>query len=192
MSFLNNKLSVPEHGPPQRTSTHDCPCLREPATDRYQFFRISQLYSSFAPRQVAPFLRCESSVRFVKMEGAIIAAGVLGSVAGVVSVCATIWTYYFRQKNFPPGPRPWPFIGTLFYGDQFEALEEMGRKYGPVFSASKMNVKPCVFVNDFEIFKRDLKPQVGAFARRPQSGVVRLIHMDKGIVYSNDEHWQGN
>lgn len=126
------------------------------------------------------------------MEGGIIAAGVVGAIVGAVSISAFIWTYYFRRKDFPPGPRAWPFIGTLYHKDQFEALEEMAIKYGPVFSASKMSVKPCVFVNDFEIFQRDLKPQVAAFARRPQSGVLKVIHMDKGIVYANDEHWQGN
>ena len=50
------------------------------------------------------------------------------------------YNFYYKRKNFPPGPTPLPFIGNSYTLRQYPPGEECYlkwmREYGPVYSES--------------------------------------------------------
>ena len=116
-----------------------------------------------------------------------------GLIAGTsFGLYAVYWMYSFRPKNFPPGPLAVPFIGTLNQGGKMEeVLIELEKLYGPVFSISKFTRKPAVIVNDYEIYRTEIKPLSKIYVGRPYLGFNDLFDGDKGVVFSNGSLWKG-
>ena len=114
---------------------------------------------------------------------------------GGLCLYAAYYLYNFRPKNFPPGPKPLPFLGTVYKGEdkqqQEEELVEMGKIYGPVFSASKLSRKACVFINDYEVYRDELKPLHKIMVDRPFLPMYEVFDANQGIVLSNGKHWVG-
>ena len=114
---------------------------------------------------------------------------------GGLCLYAAYYMYSFRPKNFPPGPKPIPFLGTIYKGEdkqkQEDELVEMGKKYGPVFSASKFSREVCVFVNDYEIYRDEIKPLHKIMVDRMPLPLNDVFNGNDGIVFSNGKHWVG-
>ena len=73
-------------------------------------------------------------------------------------------------KGAPPGPRPWPVIGSLHllakYEVPFEAFSQLSKMYGDIFSIT-LGSTPCVVVNSFPLIKEVLIAKGPHFGGRP-------------------------
>jgi cytochrome P450 family 307 subfamily A len=69
-----------------------------------------------------------------------------------------------------PGPKPWPVIGSLHllgqYKSPFEALTNLGKVYGEIYSIT-LGTTPCVVVNTFPLIKEVLITKGSHFGDRP-------------------------
>jgi cytochrome P450 family 307 subfamily A len=74
------------------------------------------------------------------------------------------------EGSRPPGPKPWPVIGSLHllgqYKSPFEALTNLGKIYGEIYSIT-LGTTPCVVVNTFSLIKEVLITKGSHFGDRP-------------------------
>ncbi|GFG39124.1 hypothetical protein Cfor_10603 [Coptotermes formosanus] len=75
-----------------------------------------------------------------------------------------------QEGNKPPGPKPWPLIGSLHilgqYKSPFQGLAELAKAYGDIYSLTLGNT-PCVVVNSFQLIKEVLISKGSQFGDRP-------------------------
>ena len=75
-----------------------------------------------------------------------------------------------QSKGAPPGPRPWPIIGSLHllakYEVPFEAFTQLSKMYGDLFSIT-LGGTQCVVVNSFPLIKEVLIAKGPHFGGRP-------------------------
>ncbi|KAJ8945603.1 hypothetical protein NQ314_009130 [Rhamnusium bicolor] len=94
----------------------------------------------------------------------------------LVSLCVVVLVWWFTTKTrkvifrIPPGPKPWPLIGSLHllgeYETPFQAFTVLSKIYGDIFSIS-LGSTPCVVVNSFDLIKEVLITKGGDFGGRP-------------------------
>ncbi|XP_072402702.1 cytochrome P450 307a1-like [Diabrotica undecimpunctata] len=94
----------------------------------------------------------------------------------LVVLCLVLFVCWFSRRNrkvipnYPPGPKPWPIIGSLHLLGQhrtpFEAFTALSKIYGDIFSI-QLGATPCVVVNNFELIKEVLISKGGDFDARP-------------------------
>ncbi|KAJ9597612.1 hypothetical protein L9F63_011518, partial [Diploptera punctata] len=70
----------------------------------------------------------------------------------------------------PPGPKPWPLLGSLHllgqYQGPFEGFTALAKIYGDIYSITLGNT-PCVVVNTFPLIKEVLISKGSHFGGRP-------------------------
>eukprot|EP00057_Strongylocentrotus_purpuratus_P003027 XP_003725761.1 PREDICTED: steroid 17-alpha-hydroxylase/17,20 lyase [Strongylocentrotus purpuratus] len=88
---------------------------------------------------------------------------------GVVAISLALWTMV-RPRNFPPGPRGLPIVGSLFsLNDNLEKIfTGWIKQYGDIFGF-KLGEHWMVVLNHQEIIKEALLKQSVQFAGRPRS-----------------------
>ncbi|XP_058011431.1 cytochrome P450 2F2-like [Ahaetulla prasina] len=89
-----------------------------------------------------------------------------------------------RPKGFPPGPWRLPLLGNLLYfskRDPLKALDQLGKKYGPVFSLY-FGRTPVVFTHGFPSAKKVLVTKGTEFAGRAEFPIMDAITNKKGIL----------
>nr|AZR39408.1 cytochrome P450 [Agasicles hygrophila]UYD61984.1 cytochrome P450 307A2 [Agasicles hygrophila] len=94
----------------------------------------------------------------------------------LVVLCIVLFVCWFTRRNkkdianYPPGPKPWPVIGSLHllgqHSTPFEGFTALSKIYGDIFSIS-LGSTPCVVVNNFELIKEVLITKGGDFDARP-------------------------
>uniref|UniRef100_A0A8C8SV56 Cytochrome P450 2J2-like n=1 Tax=Pelusios castaneus TaxID=367368 RepID=A0A8C8SV56_9SAUR len=94
-----------------------------------------------------------------------------------------------RPKNFPPGPRLFPFVGTIedFKQPIHLALQKLVDQYGNIFSVQFGNLT-FVVVNGYQLVKEALVHQAEVFSDRPHIPLLREIF--KGLISSNGHIWR--
>nr|XP_054773838.1 steroid 17-alpha-hydroxylase/17,20 lyase-like [Lytechinus pictus] len=87
---------------------------------------------------------------------------------GVAAISLALWTIV-RPRNFPPGPRGLPVIGSLLdLNDNLEVVfQRWGKQYGDIFGF-KMGEHWMVALNHQEVIKEALLKQSVQFAGRPK------------------------
>nr|XP_020661376.1 cytochrome P450 2J2-like isoform X2 [Pogona vitticeps] len=104
----------------------------------------------------------------------------------------SIILYYFRKrgrpKDFPPGPRPLPFIVNIFllafqrgFLNPLKQFQKLTKQYGPVFSLYSGR-KPMVFIQDWRLAKEVLLTKGIEFADRQTNPIFEVINKKKGII----------
>lgn len=92
----------------------------------------------------------------------------------LASFCVVLLMWWFctnrKTHNMPPGPKPWPLIGSLHllgqYPTPFQGFTALSKIYGDIFSINLGNI-PCVVVNNFNLIKEVLITKGGDFGGRP-------------------------
>ncbi|XP_057672580.1 cytochrome P450 307a1-like [Diorhabda carinulata] len=94
----------------------------------------------------------------------------------LVVLCLVLSVWWFTRRNrkdllnYPPGPKPWPLIGSLHLVGQhrtpFEAFTALSKIYGDIYSIH-LGSTPCVVVNNFDLIKEVLISKGGDFDARP-------------------------
>ncbi|KAM5164342.1 cytochrome P450 2B11-like [Mantella aurantiaca] len=97
-----------------------------------------------------------------------------------------------KYKNYPPGPKSLPFIGSLHLIDSkkpHKALMKLSEKYGPVFSI-KLFMDTMVVLCGYDAVKDALINHAEDFYERPDMKMPPKLLMDKGIVFAHGENWR--
>ncbi|XP_018426080.1 PREDICTED: cytochrome P450 2C15-like isoform X3 [Nanorana parkeri] len=97
-----------------------------------------------------------------------------------------------KYKNYPPGPKPLPFIGSLHLIDlqkPHHAFMKLSEKYGPVFSI-KLATEKLVVLCGYDAVKEALINQAEDFYARPQNALSARTSKGNGLIFSNGENWK--
>ncbi|XP_029451957.1 cytochrome P450 2K6-like isoform X1 [Rhinatrema bivittatum] len=95
-------------------------------------------------------------------------------------------------QNFPPGPRPLPFIGSLHMLDlkrPHKTFVELSKKYGSVFSI-QLGMKKMVVLTGYETVKEALVNHGDTFGDRARVPLFDQIYKGLGIIFSYGENWK--
>ncbi|KAM4771237.1 cytochrome P450 2K1-like [Rhinophrynus dorsalis] len=114
----------------------------------------------------------------------------------IILVLYLVYELYGSQKgtyqNFPPGPRPFPFIGNIHninLKKPYKTYAEFTKKYGSVFSV-QLGTEKRVVLCGYETVKDALVNYADAFAERPKVPICRDIANGYGILFSHGENWK--
>ncbi|CAO2588154.1 Cytochrome P450 2J3 [Lemmus lemmus] len=97
-----------------------------------------------------------------------------------------------RPKNYPPGPRPLPFVGCLFYLDPkqpYLALHKFVKKYGNILSVDFTNV-PSVVVTGMPLIKEVFTQLEPNFLNRPVTHLRKRLFKKNGLIFSSGQTWK--
>ncbi|KAG5195498.1 hypothetical protein R6Z07F_019075 [Ovis aries] len=94
--------------------------------------------------------------------------------------------------RWPPGPRPLPLVGNLHLlrgAQQDEALMQLSKQYGPVFTVHLGHQKTVVLTG-YEAVKEALVGTRQELAGRPPIAIFQLINRGGGIFFSSGPRWR--
>ncbi|XP_048361641.1 cytochrome P450 2J2-like [Sphaerodactylus townsendi] len=97
-----------------------------------------------------------------------------------------------RPKDFPPGPRPLPFVGNILqmaYTDPLLSMQKLEEKYGKIFSMQIGNMW-SVAVTGLPLVKEALVHQGENFVDRPHFPLHKEIFGPFGLINSNGSIWK--
>ncbi|KAM7324678.1 hypothetical protein ACRRTK_016983 [Alexandromys fortis] len=97
-----------------------------------------------------------------------------------------------RPKNYPPGPRPLPFVGCLFYLDPKQphlALQKFVKKYGNVLSLDFANI-PSVVITGMPLIKEVFTQLEPNFLNRPVTLLRKHLFKKNGLIFSSGQTWK--
>ncbi|XP_078236647.1 cytochrome P450 2J6-like [Pogona vitticeps] len=100
----------------------------------------------------------------------------------------SIILYYFWKrgcpKDFPPGPRPLPFVGNVFqmsFRNPLKYLQKIGKQYGPVMTFHSGQTT-MLLIRDVRLAKEVLLTKGTEFAGRPENPITDFTSKKKGII----------
>ncbi|CAH1243935.1 CYP1A1 [Branchiostoma lanceolatum] len=112
-------------------------------------------------------------------------------LVGLTTLVLVSWVLdIIKRRRMPPGPFFWPIIGNLFlFGGQFYlTFQELGKKYGDVFSL-KLGMRDVVVLNSLEVIREALVKKGNDFAGRTHTatGQRHLAVCHQGILGPIDD-----
>ena len=100
-----------------------------------------------------------------------------------------------RRYDLPPGPRPYPFFGSIFSarGEKkiFKALDKLSKRYGPVMTFYMGQIRMIV-VSGIEEIQEAIVVKVKVFSKRPIHLIPALQKLPTGVLLSSGDVWQRN
>ncbi|XP_057697485.1 cytochrome P450 2J2-like isoform X3 [Corythoichthys intestinalis] len=108
---------------------------------------------------------------------------------GFLALLLTDIVRNWRPGTFPPGPLAIPFLGNVFTGMDFKALERLAKDYGPVYSLRRGGER-IVFVSGYRMVKEALVNQLDSFVDRPSVPLFDGIFKGIGVALSNGYPWK--
>nr|XP_023024245.1 cytochrome P450 307a1-like [Leptinotarsa decemlineata] len=91
----------------------------------------------------------------------------------IVLLCVVLCIFYCKKRksdSLPPGPAPWPLIGSLHLLGQhetpFQAFTALSKIYGDFFSIT-LGSSRCIVVNNFDLIREVLITKGKDFGDRP-------------------------
>ncbi|XP_072195646.1 cytochrome P450 2C9-like isoform X2 [Excalfactoria chinensis] len=121
----------------------------------------------------------------------------LGAASVVLLVCVACllsivqWRKRSGKGKMPEGPAPLPIVGNILQvkpKNLAKTLEELSKKYGPVFSV-QLGSTPVVVLSGYEVVKEALIDRVDEFAARGHMPIGDRANKGLGIIFSNNEGW---
>ncbi|XP_075057397.1 cytochrome P450 2K1-like isoform X1 [Mixophyes fleayi] len=97
-----------------------------------------------------------------------------------------------NNKNFPPGPRPFPIIGSLHLidmGKPHKTFIELSKKYGSVFGI-QLGLEKMVILCGYDAVKDALINYAEEFSERPESPLFEETSRGNGITFGHGESWK--
>ncbi|XP_074454811.1 cytochrome P450 2J2-like isoform X2 [Larus michahellis] len=96
-----------------------------------------------------------------------------------------------RPKNFPPGPRLFPLVGTFvdFKQPLHLELQKLTGRYGNIFSV-QFGSLTFVVVNGYQMVREALVHQAEIFVDRPNIPLLQEIFRGFGLISSNGHIWR--
>ncbi|XP_073530050.1 cytochrome P450 2C5-like [Phyllobates terribilis] len=113
----------------------------------------------------------------------------------ITSIFLAIVTHKQKERvhpNYPPGPKPWPIIGNipnLNLQKPYLSLQELAKKYGPVYSIT-LGVQKMVVLCGYDVVKEALVNQAEYFSDRPNMPALSDYSRGYGIGFSNGHNWK--
>uniref|UniRef100_A0A8C5MZG5 Cytochrome P450 n=1 Tax=Leptobrachium leishanense TaxID=445787 RepID=A0A8C5MZG5_9ANUR len=114
----------------------------------------------------------------------------------IIVILFLINAFYDRKgknyKNFPPGPRPLPIIGNIHILDKqmpFKTFQELGEKYGSIFSL-RMGLTKVVVLCGYDTVKDALVNHADEFSERPYVPIFEDVSKGYGMAFSHGENWK--
>ncbi|CAD5235199.1 unnamed protein product [Bursaphelenchus xylophilus] len=114
-----------------------------------------------------------------------------------IAFFVAFWTYHlwWKRRNLPPGPPPWPFFGNYFQFKRYSAAEyaylDWRKKYGDIFTFWQ-GERPVVCVCSYDLMVEHFQKQGEKYEDRPPEGVfwqyVKRYHY--GIVNNDGDLWR--
>ncbi|XP_040204220.1 cytochrome P450 2K6-like [Rana temporaria] len=97
-----------------------------------------------------------------------------------------------KYKNYPPGPKALPFIGSLHMVDiqkPHYAFMKLSEEYGPVFSIQLVAEKMVVLCG-YDVIKDALINHAEEFYERPDNALSARTSNGNGIIFAHGENWK--
>ncbi|XP_056619715.1 cytochrome P450 2J4 [Triplophysa dalaica] len=94
-----------------------------------------------------------------------------------------------NPSNFPPGPWPLPFLGTVFTEMDFKTMDKLAKVYGKIFSL-RVGSEKVVVVSGYKLVKETLVAQNDGFVERPNVPMFNKTFKGIGIALSNGYMWR--
>ncbi|XP_018429389.1 PREDICTED: cytochrome P450 2K1-like [Nanorana parkeri] len=110
----------------------------------------------------------------------------------ILYLCSFITNYITTPRNFPPGPRPLPFIGNLHIINlkrPYLTLIELSKAYGSVFTI-QMGMRKMVVLTGYEAVKNALVGHAEEFGERASIPVFEKIDSGMGVIFAHGESWK--
>uniref|UniRef100_A0AC35EXM7 Cytochrome P450 n=1 Tax=Panagrolaimus sp. PS1159 TaxID=55785 RepID=A0AC35EXM7_9BILA len=99
---------------------------------------------------------------------------------------------YWRRRNYPPGPFPWPIIGNILMINPNlfdQQLLKLKKQYGKVITI--WLPVPMIVISDAQVLKDTMIKQGDKFAGRPHSNLmVEFIGGNYGLIFSDNSFWR--
>ncbi|XP_056103404.1 cytochrome P450 2J2-like [Rhinichthys klamathensis goyatoka] len=113
------------------------------------------------------------------------------SFLGLLLVSLLVFDFWKSKNapNFPPGPWGFPFLGNVFIGFNYRAMDEVAAKFGNIFSL-RMGYDKIVVVSGYEWVKEVLVTQGDNFLDRAISPLFQEVFQGNGISMSSGHKWR--
>ncbi|XP_053571436.1 cytochrome P450 2C38 [Bombina bombina] len=105
---------------------------------------------------------------------------------------SSMWLKKKRYSSLPPGPSPWPLLGTPQYvikGSATRHYPELCKKYGSVFTVWKLT-EPVVVLCGYETVKDALVTHSEQFSARPHNPVIHMFSKGYSFGTENGQLWR--
>ncbi|CAI9592765.1 unnamed protein product [Staurois parvus] len=110
----------------------------------------------------------------------------------VILFLATVYNDQKQDKNYPPGPKPLPIIGSLHMVNPMSPQKDfmkLSKKYGPVFSI-QLGLEKLVVLCGYDTIKDALINHSEEFYERPDGPLFAKTTNGNGIVFAHGENWK--
>ncbi|KAG8579985.1 hypothetical protein GDO81_007061, partial [Engystomops pustulosus] len=110
----------------------------------------------------------------------------------IILYLANVFKNKKKYANFPPGPKPLPFIGNMHSINTHKphkTFMEISKKYGTIFSI-QLGVEQFVILCGYDTVKDALINHAEDFAGRPVTAISDKTSQGHGIVNANGENWK--
>ncbi|XP_056336786.1 cytochrome P450 2J2 [Danio aesculapii] len=94
-------------------------------------------------------------------------------------------------SNYPPGPWPLPFLGTVFTTMDFKNMNKLAKVYGKVFSL-RVGSEKMIIVSGYKMVKEALVTQNDSFVLRPPVPLFHKVYKGIGLTMSNGYIWRSH
>ncbi|XP_040204212.1 cytochrome P450 2K6-like isoform X1 [Rana temporaria] len=110
----------------------------------------------------------------------------------IILFLAKVYNDQKQDKNYPPGPKPLPIIGSLHLVNPVSPQKDfmkLSKKYGPVFSI-QLGLEKMVVLCGYDTIKDALMNHAEEFNERPDGPIFAKTTNGNGIAFAHGENWK--
>uniref|UniRef100_A0A8C6YI35 Uncharacterized protein n=1 Tax=Naja naja TaxID=35670 RepID=A0A8C6YI35_NAJNA len=111
---------------------------------------------------------------------------------GILIILFSAFQMHQKKGQLPPGPTPWPILGSLFQRDVlplYKHYQKLAVKYGPVFTVWNGS-KPMVALCGYDVVKEALVDHSEEFGGRIQMPAHNRLFKNKGLTTTDEKKWR--